>query len=411
MTKKIIRFLESVIPWLLALIPFSMCIAPAPMNVFMGLLIFCFLVKRILKKEPLFLKSPLNIPLLLFFLLTCLSLFYSINFKDTFRGGVLRLLQYVFVYFAAAQEVKNKRQLILIVFGVCAGLVLTAADEIWQVARGVDFIRGYAPIINIGLVRATASFKDANTLGIYLSALAPLVLGLALYYKKGAKKVLFMLMGLLAVCGIVLTYSRPTLLALYIALFFMAVVRKDKVMIWVLVIGILLTPFIAPASIKNWAKQVNYNPMRFMCNDDRIAVYQHSLQMIKDRPVLGRGANTFMKNFKNYNNPPHYRDVAVIDYIYAHNIYLHMAGELGLLGLGIFIWFVVVFFKSAKKIYSRLKDDFLKVVLMSLSACLLAFLVNGLTESSLYYARVAMVFWYLAGLTLAMGKINHADKP
>jgi putative inorganic carbon (hco3(-)) transporter len=218
-------------------------------------------------------------------------------------------------------------------------------------------------------------------------------------------------MGLLAVCGIVLTYSRPTLLALYIALFFMAVVRKDKIMIWVLVAGILLAPFIAPASIKNWAKQVNYNPMRFMCNDDRIAVYQHSLQMIKDRPVLGRGANTFMKNFKNYNNPPHYRDVAVIDYIYAHNIYLHMAGELGLLGLGIFIWFVVVFFKSAKKIYSRLKDDFLKVVLMSLSACLLAFLVNGLTESSLYYARVAMVFWYLAGLTLAMGKINHADKP
>ena len=410
MKDKITRFLESVIPWLLALIPFSMCIAPAPMNVFMGLLIFCFLVKRILKKEPVFFKSPLNIPLLLFFLLTCLSLVYTINFKDTFRGGVLRLLQYVFVFLAAAQEVKNKRQITLIVFGVCAGLVLTAADEIWQVAKGFDFIRGYAPIINIGLVRATASFKDANTLGIYLSALAPLVLGLALYYKKGAKKVIFVLMGCLAICGIVLTYSRPTLLALYAALFFMAIVRKDKVMIWVLVIFTFLAPFIAPSSVKNWAKEVNYNPMRFMCNDDRIAVYQHSLQMIHDRPLLGRGANTFMKNFKNYNNPPHYRNVAVIDYIYAHNIYLHMAGELGLVGLGIFIWFVVALFACAKRIYTRLKDDYLKVVLISLSACILAFLVNGLTESSLYYARVAMVFWYLAGLTLAMGKINDADK-
>ncbi len=407
---RVISFLEHAVTVLLALIPFSMAIAPAPMNVFMGLLIFCFLVKRILKKEPVFFKSPLNVPLLLFFLLTCLSLAYTINFKDTFRGGVLRLLQYVFVFLAAAQEVKNRRQLILIIFGVCAGLVLTAVDEIWQVARGLDFIRGYAPIINLGLVRATASFKDANTLGIYLSALAPLVLGLALYYKKGAKKVIFLLMGILAVCGIVLTYSRPTLLALYVALFFMAIVRKDKLMIWVLLIGILLAPFILPSSVKNWAKDVNYNPLRFMCNDDRIAVYQHSLQMIQDRPVLGRGANTFMKNFKNYNNPPHYRDVAVIDYIYAHNIYLHMAGELGFLGLGIFIWFIVALFASAKRIYSRLKDDYLKVVLMSLSACILAFLVNGLTESSLYYARVAMIFWYLAGLTLAMGKINDADK-
>jgi len=131
--------------------------------------------------------------------------------------------------------------------------------------------------------------------------------------------------------------------------------------------------------------------------------------MIQDHPVLGRGANTFMKNFKNYNHPPHYRNVAVIDYIYAHNIYLHMAGELGLLGLGIFIWFVVALFAFAKKIYSRLKDDYLKVVLMSLSACLLAFLVNGLTESSLYYARVAMVFWYLAGLALTPGNIHNAD--
>lgn len=407
---KTIRFLELAICWLLALIPFSMAIAPAPMNVFMGLLIFCFLLKRLLEHQPVFFKSPVFLPLALFFVLTCLSLFYTFNFKDTLKGGVLRLLQYVFVFIACAQEIKDRRRIRLVIASVAAGLVLTCINEFWQVYSGKDFIRGYAPILNIGLVRATSSFSDANTLGIYLSALVPLVLALALYYYKGVKKSVFMLISLLAIAGVALTYSRPTLLAVYLVLFFMGIMRKDKVLVSLLLIFTLLAPFIAPRSVKLWAKSVDYDPLRFMCNDDRITVYVHSLEMIKDHPVLGRGANTFMKNFKNYHKPPHYRGVAAIDYIYAHNIYLHMAGELGLVGLGIFIWFIFALFAQAGKIYRGLKDNYLKIVSLALLGCLLAFLVNGLTESSLYYSRLALIFWYLAGFSLALGRIKDGEK-
>ena len=147
-----------------------------------------------------------------------------------------------------------------------------------------------------------------------------------------------------------------------------------------------------------------------MCNDDRIAFYQHSLNMIKAHPLIGLGANTYMKNYKNYKNNPEYRNVVTIDNVYAHNIYLHMSAEIGLIGFAVFIWLLVRIFSEAKAIYKVMQDNFLKVFALSLIACLIAFLVNGLTESSLYYARVAPVFWYLIGLIFALKKFAYADR-
>ena len=61
---------------------------------------------------------------------------------------------------------------------------------------------------------------------------------------------------------------------------------------------------------------------------------------------------------------------------------------------------------ECKNIYRKLDDDYMKIVSLSLSVCLIAFLVNGLTESSLYYSRVAIIFWYIMGLALALNKFT-----
>ena len=400
--QRIIRYSDFVIYWACVFIPFSISIAPAPPNVFMGLLIFAYLVKKILRKERLFVRTAISKPLLFFFTLTVLSLVNSIDYRDSLKGGILRLVQFIFIFFIMAEEVRDKRHIRRIVLSIAFWLTLSSVDAIWQVFTGRDFIRHYRPVVNIGLVRATASFKDANTFGIYLSAIAPLIFGLTLYYLRGMKKVLFVFVSLAGLAAIALTYSRPTLLAIYAALFFLGLIRKDKVLIGVLLIVTLIAPFILPASVKDWAKQVDYNPLRFMCNDDRIAAYRNSLNMLKAHPIIGVGANTYMKNYKQYKEYPEYRNIVTLDYMYAHNNFLHMAAEIGLIGLGIFFWLLYKLFREYMNIYHFLNNDFLKTVLLSLSACLIAFLVNGLTESSLYYSRVAVLFWYLAGFSLSL---------
>jgi O-antigen ligase len=292
------------------------------------------------------------------------------------------------------------------------GVVFASCDALWQVFTGKDWVRGYAPVVFIGLVRARASFKDPGTFGVYLSAVSPLVFGLSLYYFQKKKKIIMAILSLVTLIGLVLPYSRPTLLAVYLALFFLSVIKKDKILVTILIILVLISPFLLPASVKKWARQVDYNPIRFMLNDDRIAIYQHSLNMIKEHPLIGLGANTYMKNYKKYKTYPEYRNVITSDFLYAHNNFLHMGAEIGLVGLTVFIWLLYTLFSGIRNIYKNLEDNYLKVCLLSLSACLLAFLVNGLAESSLYSARVAMIFWYLSGLSLAFKKfVYNADRP
>jgi O-antigen ligase len=140
-----------------------------------------------------------------------------------------------------------------------------------------------------------------------------------------------------------------------------------------------------------------------MLNDDRISVFKNAVNMIKHHPVVGVGVNTFSKNYLTYKLPePDWAKTS--DSMYAHNHFLQMAGETGLLGLGIFFLFLFVLFRDNLRTYRLVDDEFLKVVTVSLAACFIAFLVNGLTETSLYYARVAMIFWYLVGVSLSLRK-------
>jgi putative inorganic carbon (HCO3(-)) transporter len=276
------------------------------------------------------------------------------------------------------------------------------------VACGRDFIRGYGTILNIGLVRATASFKDANILGVYLSAIAPLVFGLTLYYFKGLKKIVFYAASALVLTGICLTYSRPTLLATYVVLFLFALVKKSRILLAILVAFTIAAPFIAPRPVKEWAKKVEYHPIRFMCNDDRIAIFRNSMNMIRAHPVIGIGANNFMKNYKEYKEHPEYRNEVTSDFCFAHNNFLQLAAELGLVGLAIFLWLLYRLFKESVRIYRLLDDRFFKIVSLSLIACLIAFQVNGLTETSFFSSRVAMIFWIIAGISLSLRRFCRA---
>ena len=399
---RVIKFFDSILSISIVLLPFSMAIANAPLNIFSGIIVASYLLKKAALKQPIRLDTKVAFPLFIFFFITCISIVNSVDLKDTLKGGIGRLFWYISILFILSESIANIRLLKKIFTSVCLGLGLTVINEIWQIVVGKDFIRGYEPIINIGLIRATASFPDANVLGTYLSALAPLLFGLTLYYYKGMKKALLVLLSLLVVIGIVVTYSRPTLLATYIVFLFFSIIRKDKRLLIALLILLLTAPLLAPRPVKEWARQNNYNPLRVMCNDDRIAIYRNSFNMIKSHPFLGVGANTFMKNYRHYKEKPEYLNQVTSDYCYAHNNFFQMAAEIGLVGLAVFAWFLYTLFKFLFRVYTGLRDEFLKITCLSLIAAEMSFLINGLTESSFYSSRIAVIFWYFAGICLGL---------
>ncbi len=401
--KKTLKVIDFVLYWAIVMLPFSIAIAPGMTFTFMGMLAASFILKKIITRTRPFISTPVNLQLLFLIIAALFSFKNTIDFWSSVHG-VVRLMQNFFLLLICAEEIKDKKHIQHIVIAALCGASLASIDGLWQIFFGKDFIRGFKPILNIGLKRATAAFPNANVFGVYLSAIAPLIIGPALFFYKGKKKIIMLVGAAFAVIGIVLTFSRGTALALYISVLFICLMRKSKVLSAGLIILFLVFPFIMPQNIRDWAAQVNYNPIRFMLNDDRISVYKNAVNMIKHHPVVGVGVNTFSKNYLTYKLPePDWAKTS--DSMYAHNHFLQMAGETGLLGLGIFFLFLFVLFRDNLRTYCLVDDEFLKVVTVSLAACFIAFLVNGLTETSLYYARVAMIFWYLVGVSLSLRKL------
>jgi len=403
MKGKIITVLDAVAYWALVFFPFSMAIAPAFTSILMGFLFFSFITKKVLKRERLCVKTAIDTPFLFMVIIAVISIYNSVDYSSSIRG-MFKLVNSALLYLVFVEEIRDRLHVKRIVIAMLAGASLASFDALWQMSFGKDFIRGFMPKIAIGLTRATAAFPNPNVLGIYLAPLASLAFGLGLFYFKGAKRIAMIIVGLLIATGLLLTFSRFAGLGFFLGVFFMAIVRRNKIIVSLLILALLIFSFGAPKNIKGWAKEAK-NPVIFMFNADRISIYKNSLNMIKHHPFIGVGVNTFCENYLKYKLPEP-KGAESADHVYAHNNFLQMAGDIGLLGLGAFIWLLIALFTYFGRLYKKMRDNYYKVLLLSLIASIIVFLVNGMAETNLYYARVASLFWYLVGFSLALQKIE-----
>jgi len=402
---KMLRVLDFVIYWSIVIMPFSVAIAPGIANTFIGFFTVLFIIKKLITRQP-FSTDRLTLVFFgLFFAASVISIINSVSYSSSF-GGIIKLLKYILIFLACSEEIRDKKHITRIVIAICSGICLTAIDALWQMVFGYDFIHRITIQSAIGLPRPTAAFPNPNIFGIYMTALTPLIFGLTFFYFMGRNKILMFFVTVLGLLGVYLSLSRGAGLGIYLAILFLSIANKKKLFTSILVGIFIVFPFMMPKNIKQWAKEVNYNPLVFMCNQDRVSIYTNTINMIKHHPFIGVGLNTFSKNYGKYKTAQAEKYAHTPDTIYAHNIYLQTAGEVGLLGLGMFLLFLFQVFRQVLLVSRRSNDAYLKIISLSISASLIAFLVNGLTETSLYYPRVVMVFWYLIGLGLALGRIS-----
>jgi O-antigen ligase len=188
----------------------------------------------------------------------------------------------------------------------------------------------------------------------------------------------------------------------------MSIIKKDKLIIALLIIILVATPFILPKNIKDWVKTTD-SVWEVLLNKERMNIYRTSLNMIKAHPFIGVGVNTYCLNYQKYKIKETYGFTGNANY-YAHNNFLHMAGETGLIGLVIFLWLLFVFFKTGLIFFKSADSRFVKICSLGIIAGIIAFLINGLTETNLYYSKVATLFWYQMGLFLGLSRIKDKEK-
>lgn len=128
---------------------------------------------------------------------------------------------------------------------------------------------------------------------------------------------------------------------------------------------------------------------------DRWAMWQAALHMIQDRPILGHGLNTFMANYLEYwvagERQPRY----------AHNCYLQVAAETGVLGL---LSFLTLLGCIARRLWvgATQATGEHQTIVIGLLAALAAFTVHAALDTNFYALRQAALFWALAGLAVGL---------
>ncbi len=137
---------------------------------------------------------------------------------------------------------------------------------------------------------------------------------------------------------------------------------------------------------------------------DRWVMWQAAIRMIQDRPVIGHGVNTFMANYLRYwvggERQPRY----------AHNCYLQVAAETGLLGLAAFLWLLGAIGWCIARGVQRAKGAD-RTLLLGLAVGLAAFVAQAAIDTNFYALRQAALFWSLAGLALGLSERIQSPPP
>ncbi len=387
----------------LVLIPFTASFSSSITNILIAFAIGAFLIPILASDNWMPLKqNPLLIPFSLMMLASMVSFIHTIDLKASVLGMV-KLLKYLGLFLAVTEEARDIRHAKGIITALLMGVLLSSLDGLAQLYFGQDFLRHRPYNVGLeGVPRLRAAFPHTNHFSTYLALFLPLSICLTFYEYRGAQRLFAYATSVLALFCLLFTFARGSFLGFLIALTFIGVVKKEKMIFVALLLMMAVLPFAAPSSIRDWQK-TNQHAWEFLWDPQKVGDWRNALNMIRHNPLFGVGVNTYSVNLETYKVKDGSRYQGGVGY--AHNIYLHMMAEIGPVGLASFLWLVFRLFKTAFRSYRCLENNFLKTVVLGTAAGLMAFLYNGITETVLYHSKIAPLFWFTAGLLLGASKL------
>src|SRR3989339_1545546 len=276
-------------------------------------------------------------------------------------------------------------------------LILWVMWIIFIASYAAIFIGPYRPFLN---GRFMGVFANPNGMGVVSALILPLSLWKFLETGKKSALFLFLLISLsLLLCG-----ARGSINAALFSLGYFIYARSKKnnpFAFFATVSGVLIFIWIIETLAKEFFKtyiRVESIPIL----GGRLEAWQAAVSLIMDKPLFGYGFGVEDKLFG-------LKKVMfrVHSGAYAHNSFLGMLLQLGLLGLIIF--FVPLFVLLFKEVFSRGENKETPVLRYALRSSLIAGLICCMSESWIYSVGNTQVFPFWIMVMLLMF-YRHSDK-
>ena len=343
-----------------------------------------WLIKIITIRKPL-VRTPLDLPLLLFLLSQIVSTIFSwdrhvsiFGYYSRFNGGLLSSIAYTLLYFSFVNNFPKEKIKNLLTVILVSGFLVSVYGILERL--GIDKNIWIQDVQN----RVFSTLGQPNWLAAYLTVLIPLSLSFALTGQKFSKSLPFYILSLIFFMTLIFTKSRSGMIAIGLTLpvywiYLLFNFRKKIITqfiihssLFLILIFIFGSPFaqinrftlpeLTKPHDRNFEKEEK-KPLGDSIIDIGITesgtirkyVWQGAIDVFKHYPLIGTGVETFAFSFYKY-RPAAHNLTSEWDFLYnkAHNEFLNYAATTGVFGLGSYLLFIGVFIVWMMK---RIRND------------------------------------------------------
>ena len=374
-------------------------------------LYFIWLYRRIFRDESLPVSTRGLLPFAGLFAMALISCFLVRTrwpLCDLFELACSGIL---FIYTASELRRTSDLRLVavlLIVVGTFEGLLgiaqyLTGSALGFGFVGRSEFLTGYVGLLQISRVMGTVGHP--NSLAMIFDFLLPLTFAFLLFYPMQTWKRILALPALFfEYLGLSVTFSRGGIvcssLAMSLLLFIylkrkMGAFRGLAIFLFIamsFVIVVLVTP--------NPIQKALFRAEAGETAAGRIPLDKVALEVIRARPLTGLGLNSYVENVGRYDNTPEQLNLSWNTPV--HNLFLFIAGEIGLLGLFFFLWLLWVVLRPLPKIFA-VGDPLLECCAMGVFMGTMAFLGHNMVDLAAWtHPRFV---WFILGTGVAIRRL------
>ncbi len=360
-----------------------------------------------IKKYP---RVPLPVLSFIFFLYSALTI-SILNSDYSFAAIplVLRLsafFVFVYLYFVMIKSVRDVR---LYIYAIIVSAIIMAIGTIY------DFLAsGFNLLLMAGEIYRTGGFiGNFNATGGYFAVAIPLLIT-AFYVsqKKNIRIVISAIIGLLFI-ALIITGSRSALLAIAVSVFLILYILNRKLLLRITVSLFLI--FVALLLIEPIADFLTLALRIESGLTHRDHLWKIAVSMIEENFFFGIGPGAYA--YKMFDYLPvmlNSYEGQVLYSLYqmtagqtnAHNFYLIMFIDLGILGLIVSLLLPYIYIKISKKVLQHLKKSinnsyYLVVgVVATMAGLLVRALFEGINILSYGWISVDLPFWLMFSILL-----------
>jgi O-antigen ligase len=346
----------------------------------------------------------LGIVMLLLILWQVLTLLLNGADNEALRTPFIRGLDYVYIFALPAVSADRgwKRSIAeksLFVLLITTSVIIVLG--LFQKASGIGYALPRQPFSGEALVGFFGHHIDA---GGFFSTLAVLAICLIMFWEK-PKNVNMVLVGILVllVSGLFFSLARTYYVSMLLVVPAILLKKHWRTAIFGILsfaLSILVVLSLFP-SIKERAFSIadlKHNPS----NLERVYLWRTAVDIIHDNPVAGVGFKQWNKGLAEYGKKysEYWKFTGAASH-HAHNLYLSVAAETGIVGLSLFMsfWFYAVY--AVFKIADRFpQGSFDRALALGVFSGLINLLLGGMFEVNLLKPQTLLFAAFLVSLSI-----------